>query len=58
MSEDTTVYTIFAGMIPTLGFKKEDFTVDRKGNIGKNKVRGESLSLGTSISKRGRSQRG
>lgn len=57
MSEDTTVYTIFAGMIPTLGFKKEDFTVDRKGNIGKNKVRGGSLSLGTSISKRGRSRK-
>ena len=54
---DTTVYTIFAGMIPTLGFKKEDFTVDRKGNIGKNKVRGGSLSLGTSISKMGRSRK-
>lgn len=54
---DTTVYTIFAGMIPTLGFAKEDFTVDRKGNIGKNKVRGGSLSLGTSISERGRSRK-
>jgi len=27
---DTTVYTIFAGMLPTLGFKKGDFAVDRK----------------------------
>ena len=29
-SVDTTVYTIFAGMLPTLGFKKGDFAVDRK----------------------------
>lgn len=29
-SVDTTVYTIFAGMLPTLGFKKGDFEVDRK----------------------------
>lgn len=54
---DTTVYTIFAGMIPTLGFAKEDFTVDRKGNIQKGSQRGGSLSLGTSISERGRSRK-
>lgn len=58
MSADKTmVYTIYAGMIPTLGFEKGDFTVGRSGNIGASKVRGKSLSLGTSISERGRQRK-
>jgi len=42
---DTTVYTIFAGMLPTLGFNKSDFVTDRKGSWQRNKVRGSSLGI-------------
>ena len=42
---DTTVYTIFAGMLPTLGFDKSDFVTDRKGSWQRNKVRGSSLGI-------------
>ena len=33
-TDRTTVYTIYAGMIPTLGFEMGDFSVERRGNIG------------------------
>ena len=42
---DTTVYTIFAGLLPTLGFDKRDFATDRAGKISKTSVRGSSLGL-------------
>jgi len=42
---DTTVYTIFAGILPTLGFDKKDFTTDRTGNVSRGKVRGSSLGI-------------
>ena len=42
---DTTVYTIFAGMLPTLGFDKRDFATDRAGKVSKTAVRGSKLGL-------------
>lgn len=42
---NTTVYTIFAGLLPTLGFDKRDFATDRAGKVSKTSVRGGSLGL-------------
>ena len=56
MPSSTTVYTIYAGMIPTLGFRRSDFTVGRAGK-GPRGIRGGSLNLGTSISPRGRQRK-
>ena len=56
-TDRTTVYTIYAGMIPTLGFERGDFTVERAGNIGKNQTRGKTLNLGTSISPQGKKRK-
>jgi len=56
-TDRTTVYTIYAGMIPTLGFEMGDFSVERRGNIGQNQTRGKSLDIGTSISPRGRQRK-
>jgi hypothetical protein len=53
---DTTVYTIYAGMIPTLGFRRSDFTIGRAGK-GPRGIRGGTLNLGTSISPRGRQRK-
>ncbi len=44
MSE-TTVYSIFAGMLPTLGFDKRDFATDRAGKVSKTSIRGSGLGL-------------
>tara|TARA_R100000995_G_C3480706_1_gene123698 strand:- start:92 stop:1864 length:1773 start_codon:yes stop_codon:yes gene_type:complete len=41
---DTTVYTIFAGILPTLGFNKSDFSTERKGKV-KRGVRGSGLGI-------------
>lgn len=56
MADKNTVYTIYAGMIPTLGFKRGDFTIGRAGK-GPKGIRGGTLNLGTSISPHGRQRK-
>ena len=56
-SQDATVYTIYAGMIPTLGFARGDFHISRGGNIGDTAHRSSEISIGTSISPRGRQRK-